>query len=149
MAEQYWVLARYDLSKHRFDTVAQEIEFFKEVKPLFIAEADYYSLLYHAELFRRDVTDPIQLERFWQRELLRLKRFEQEQQDFVGYWRSGRTDQDQFYFVRQLKGKSCPEKALADDLEKQQATSHDHLISTMKALERYNQYIENVRHPDI
>ena len=136
MAEKYWALIRYDLADHQFETTAQEIKFFKEVKPLFVSEAEYYGLRYHAALFRRDVHDPAELEKFWQREALRLRRFEQEQQDFVVYWRSGRTDLDELYFVRSNEALELSHRNA--DLDYKITTAYDPFVSTLKSLERYH-----------
>ena len=142
MAERYWAKLRQEVSSHEFSTVADEVEFFKTIKPKFTSEVDYYSLLYHAELFRRDVQDTVELTKFWTREKHRLKRFRLENEEFFDYYKAGRTDMDEEYFVRRNSDLSNFPKARVYDLEEKAATSHDPLVSMIIALERYIQFIE-------
>jgi len=142
MAERFWALLRADLSGHVFDRIDDEIKFFKYTKPKFTSEVEYYSLLYHAELFRKDVHDAVDLRHFWTREKRRLKKFIAENEVFYQYYKEGKCEFDELYFVRSNSDLSNFPKAKVYDLEEKAATSHDSLVTMILALERYTMFIE-------
>ena len=142
IAESYWTKLRQQVCQYEFTTVADEVKFFKMSKPKFTSEVDYYSLLYHAELFRSEVHDTVELLKFWTREKQRLKRFRLENEEFFDYYKGGCTDMDEIYFIRRNSDLSNFPKARVYDLEEKAATSHDPLVSMTLALERYMEFIE-------
>lgn len=143
MAERYWGKLRHDVSKFEFETLEDEIRFFKEVKPLFTSEVEYYSLRYHAELFRNAVSDECELQKFWRREQQRLDRFRSENDDFYRYYKEGDRYRDELYFVRRNSDLSNFPRARVYDLDENATTSHDSLVSTLLALERYVAFVED------
>ncbi len=126
MAERYWAMVRADLVNYEFEIEEEEIKFFKEIKPLFRAEAEYFSLRYHAQLFRDQTTLEDQ-PAFWKREPLRLQKFRKENQDFFDYYKSGCKDKDALWFMRTAEKES---------------SSHDQLVTSLLALERYQKYVD-------
>lgn len=142
MAERYWVRLRQEVAEYEFEKIADEIKFFKVIKPLFTAEVEFYSLRYHAELFRRDVTDVVELERFWNRERLRPEKFAAEHAEFYAYYKGGSSSSDELYFVRRNSDLSNFPRAKVYDLDQGATTSHDGLVSTIMALERYMNFID-------
>ena len=85
-----------ELAQYNFQSHAHEIHFFKVIKPLFIAEREYYSLLHHTELFSESDGD----ERFWERQLAKLDKFTKEKSLFVNAYTSGVTCYDEKWFLR-------------------------------------------------
>ncbi len=142
MAERYWGVLRAEISCHEFVNTEEEIKFFKYIKPRFTSEVEYYSLLYHAELFRKDIHDEIDLEKFWVREHQRLLRFILENETFYNYYKEGKTCSDEDFFIRQNSDLSNFPKAKVYDLEEKATTSHDPLVTMILALERYMKFIE-------
>ena len=51
-SEQYWTLVKNQVSQYRFPSTASEIHFFKQLKPAFTSQVEYYNLLYHVEIFK-------------------------------------------------------------------------------------------------
>jgi hypothetical protein len=129
ISESYWALLRYEVSHYEFASVNEEISFFKKIKPLFVSESDYYSLLYHAELFRAQSSKKDQAI-FLQRELKRLERFINENFDFYQRYKNKCTEKDHEWFVR------------TGSPEERAAASHDQLAASLLALERYHAFIE-------
>jgi hypothetical protein len=99
-------------------------------------------LRYHAQLFKEDIKDPAEHEKFWLRELLRLEKFRNENQEFYEYYKKGYTDKDELYFMRANADLRNVLKAGAyDDINIAVATSHDWMVARIQALEKYSEYV--------
>jgi hypothetical protein len=116
-----------------FDHIAEEIFFFKKIKPRFHAEVIYYRFCYHAALYKAQESDPVRLQQFISRELLRLERFIEANRIFYTYYKQGLTDHDTSWFTRQP---DHPERS-----------RHDPLIASLLAHEKYNDYLAALMAP--
>lgn len=141
IAGNYWSELKATVAEYKFQTEEDEIEFFKKVKPLFTSELEYYSLLYHAILFCP--YDQEGERKFWERECKRLEEFKEQYKEFLEYYNSGRTDLDTDYYLRGHQIDACEEEYESYDKEPGSRSSHDHLISKLWALERYNEYAQH------
>ena len=141
IAKGYWKTLQERLEGYVFYTTEEEIYFFKDIKPLFTAEIEYYNLLYHTRLFQPQY-DPVQVKAFWEREARRLQKFKEEQEEFYIYYKVGCTARDEDYFVRANNDFSNFIEAKVYDLNSDAATSGDQLVSGILALERYNAYVQ-------
>ena len=139
ICNQYWAIVCDDAVNNHFETKEEEIYFFKHSKPLFAAQLEYYSLYYHALLFKSEVYDPVKIRQFWIRESTRLDKFIAEHRDFYEYYKAGGSDKDVIYFTR---GRNSLNTSV-DGLDLNANTSHDSLVATLIALERYNGYVQN------
>lgn len=126
VCNQYWEMLRRELEGYTFPDETEEVEFFKTIKPRFTSEKEYYSLRYHAQLFMDSIPDPVTLQAFWSREVMRLDKFVAEHASFYSYYKGGHTMNDRGWFVRQ---QNCDAQS-----------SHDHLASMLVALERYTEF---------
>jgi hypothetical protein len=140
VANKYWSLLRNELISYPFETVAEEIEFFKKFKPLFTSEIVFYELIYHAELFKPEKASD--LKNFLLREKSRFSRFITIHAVFYDYYKMDDTSRDEIFFVRENNDYSNFLNAPAHDLEEKAATSHDYLVAQIIALKRYDKYIE-------
>ena len=140
MATRYWAILKYDLIKHEFGSRDEEVRFFKEIKPLFTGEIEYYSLLYHAELFLVDTVKEDQL-MFLERQSQRLEKFSQEHDEFYACYKSGCTAHDRDWFVRTREDQESINGNKGYDREEKATSSHDHLVASLLALERYHDYV--------
>jgi hypothetical protein len=113
------------LEDYKFPSGKDEIDFYKNVKPLFKSQLDYYNLVYHAELFK-PMTNPGEMKEFWVKEHQKLDRFILDHTDFYDYYKKGATNLDEQYF-----------------LTPDQSVYYDDLIAELLALERYNQFTQN------
>jgi hypothetical protein len=143
ISNSYWATLRHDIARHEFATIEDEIKFFKTIKPLFTVEIEYYSFRYHAQLFKDSIPDYWERRMFWQRESKRLKKFQEEFKDFSAYYKGKCTDKDREWFVRDNSDINDIPGVTSYDLESRAATSHDHLVAKMLALERYMEYVNN------
>jgi hypothetical protein len=122
VSQQYWVQIRQQAEEHSFSSMAEEIEFYKEIKPLFKSQIDFYNLVYHAELFK-PLTKPGEMKEFWIKEQQKLDRFILDNQEFYNYYKNGATNRDEKYF-----------------LSSDQTIYFEDLIAMLQALERYHVY---------
>jgi hypothetical protein len=137
----YWYRLREVLSTFRFDSEAEEIDFFKNIKPLFSAEIEYYNLLYHACLFM-PVFDRQEQNEFWRREATRLERFIEANAEFCKYYESKDSEKDHFYFVRKSCNHYDQEHILGKEIRT--STEADSLLATFLALQKYMRYIRGL-----
>ena len=92
-AEIYWVRLRTLIAGYQFSSITEEIDFFKNVKPLFTSEIEYYGLVYMAKLFRPETTHALEI--FWMREFMRLEKFTSENTEFYLYYKNDETFMDE------------------------------------------------------
>jgi hypothetical protein len=138
IAGNYWSELRATVAEYDFTNEEQEILFFKTIKPLFIAELEYYSLVYHSLLFCP--FDRSNQKKFWEREAKRPEDFKEQYRDFYLYHTSGRTDRDQQYYLRGNAKDASEMEFDSYDREPNSRTTHDNLIAKLWALERYAKY---------
>ena len=126
-----------------FRDEAEEIGFFKEVKPTFGACLEYYTFRYHALLFS-PVDDPAEMKRFWQWEDKKMQRFFDDNREFCSYVREGDTSKDREYFLRSPSAhvESRLSGDLIHELETDLLSPKDHLVTIIKAYDRYGKFIE-------
>src|SRR5579863_9872145 len=125
IAQQCWSQIQQSVEENPFESKKEEIEYYKEIKPLFKSEIEYYNLVYHAEIFK-PLTIPGEMKEFWIKEQQKLNRFIQDHEQFYTYYKNGSTSCDEMYF-----------------LTPDQNVYYDDLIAQLLALERYNAYTQN------
>ncbi|MGR3857171.1 MULTISPECIES: RteC domain-containing protein [Chryseobacterium] len=123
-----------------FSSIADEIYFFKELKPLFISRFIYYSNLLAIEAAKPNAGQA-SLKEYYNCELQLIKDFYQQHIDFYEYYRRKAAFLDQKYFVRnQFDLKTKLQSGLYNYDEKF-ATSHDHLIAQILANDLLEKYL--------
>ena len=137
----YWSALQDKVSQYDFKSEEEEITFFKIIKPKFVAQLIYCSLLYYASLFAQSVNDVAKLERFWAHEDNRLKKFKEEHFQFWNYYVSSHTHSDTEWFTRRNNHHPYIRITPAYDFEPRASSSHDVLVSNLLALQLYNLYV--------
>ena len=119
-----------DVKDYEFESLKDEILFFKKIKPLFTVEAEFYTYQYHAELFKSNVEDDCQeeLEVFYQRQLQRMAKFSREHTVFYAYMQEEKTDQDHLWFIRKETERSM--------------STHDKLLATYGAIKKFEEFVQ-------
>ncbi len=102
MATNYITQLAKDVSGYQFGSPTDEILFFKTIKPLFTAEAEYFTYCYHAVMFKDSVSEQgrTELEVFYRRQLQRRNKFSRENLAFYEYMIAGSTVNDHCWFKR-------------------------------------------------
>jgi hypothetical protein len=135
----HWQKILRHVNAHAFANEAEEIQFFKTVKPKYTSLIEYYTMVYHAELFRPTCEDELQA--FWRKENARAARFHCEHASFCAYYKSGCTSMDQIYFMR-CNHNCCNEKRnMLYDADDAMITSHGYLATSLLAYEMYEVYV--------
>jgi hypothetical protein len=70
---KYWTEIQMSVDQENFDSIRDEIEYYKMVRPLFKSQIEYYNLVYQAELLRPK--ERTELNEFWIKEQRRLDKF--------------------------------------------------------------------------
>ena len=131
-----------NLRQYQFSDWSDEIYFFKNTKPQFVAVYIYYSKILAIEA-SKPYADPQALRAYYENERTNLLYFYNEQRDFISYYRRKSTYLDKKYFVRfkfDFKLKLSPELYSYDE---EFSTSHDHIVSQILANDLLDQYLAN------
>lgn len=130
---------------HDFDCWEQEITFFKELKPKFIAKFMYYSKVINV-LSSLPASGTKFKKRLFDTEFEHLHYFAVENTEFISYFRRKATYLDSKYFLR---FKYDLDVKLAMDMhsyDERFATSHDHLVATILANDEFEFFLKNQLH---
>lgn len=130
------------LRQYKFVDWSEEIYFFKNTKPQFVAIYIYYSKILAIES-SRPYADPQTLRLYYENERSNLLYFYNEQKEFLSYYRRKATFLGEKYFVRfkfDFKLKLSPELYSYDE---EFSTSHDHIVSQIIANDLLEQYLSD------
>ena len=86
------------VSTYTFKNEAEEIEFFKVVKPRL-----YHRLIYYRKVYNIEMNRPVGIESqnaYLRDEIKAINRYNAKRSDFVRYYRSGMTHLDSMYYLR-------------------------------------------------
>ncbi|MBO9572601.1 MAG: RteC domain-containing protein [Chitinophagaceae bacterium] len=142
LTRAYLQQVRKKLSKQRFKNNEQEIDFFKNIKPLFTTYLFYYTEVYNIEVSRPQGGIE-QQERFLKDEYTRIHYFCTVHQDFYKYYKSARSDMDASYFVREQVDKSVT-NVVNSEIDSEFSTGYDQLIARFRANDMLSEYINKL-----
>ena len=114
---------------HTFESVEDEILFFKQIKPLFHAEVELYTYCYHIILFKTVEVeeDKNELKSFYQRQLLRKEKLKKENPVFYEYVQERNTYADAEWFTRHNNSRD--------------SSLYDALMGKYLAIEKFEDYL--------
>jgi hypothetical protein len=138
----HWLQVTKQLSVHDFKNLREEVLFFKKIKPLFTTHIEYYNLLYHFQLFQPDYCS-VKMKDFINAETNRLKKFISAHLSFYIYYKTGASYLDAVYFTQSAVPDSCL-FAKVYNINPRFISSHDHLVSTLLALEKYTAWLQQL-----
>jgi hypothetical protein len=130
------------LRQYQFTDWSEEIYFFKNTKPQFVAVYIYYSKVLAIES-SKPYADPLALRSYYENERSNLLYFYNEQREFLSYYRRKATFLDKKYFVRfkfDFKLKLSPELYSYDE---EFSTSHDHIVAQIIANDLLDQFLSS------
>lgn len=124
-----------------FKDSIQEIRFFKEIKPSFLKELIYYIEVYHIEA-HKPMGNPDSLKHYYRSELNRVALEFERNQFLYNYYRSGRTNYDHVFFLRNADNKILsPEYTLETDPRFSSVYSFN--LSKLMAFEQLDNYLNH------
>lgn len=130
------------LSKTKFKTDAEEIKFFKEIKPQFTSKLIYYNSLFKIEMKRPNGGNRI-VKKYYNNELVKLKAFFDNELEFYKYYRSGSTYLDHKYFLRSKFDIKMSLDSYYFEADTNFSTSHDFKVAKILANDLIQLYLEN------
>lgn len=128
------------LAQYKFLDWSDEIYFFKNTKPQFVAVYIYYSKVLSIEA-SKPYADAQTLRTYYENERAGLLYFYNDQKEFISYYRRRSTFLDKKYFVRfkfDFKLKLSPELY---NYDQEFCTSHDHIVAQIMANDLLDQYL--------
>ncbi len=129
-------------TKTNFKSKSEEIQFFKEIKPLFTSKLIYFNRVYKIEMKKPNGGNKI-LKKYYNNELLKLKAFFDNELEFYQYFRSGSTYLDYKYFLRGEFDIKLALDSYYFESDMSFATSHDFKVATILANDLIELYLEN------
>lgn len=127
------------VTNYAFTDTAEEIHFFKEVKPLFYSKYIYFINVYNF-LMQYPAGGEEAVKGYINFHLTDLQRFFDNNKAFYQYYRSGGTQMDEIYFTR---GGFDVQMELEDfEEDEQYSTSHDYKLSKIMANEKFQDYLK-------
>lgn len=130
------------LSKTKFRADAEEIKFFKEIKPQFSSKLIYYNTLFKIEMKRPNGGNRI-VKKYYNNELVKLKAFFDNELEFYKYYRSGSSYLDHKYFLRSKFDIKMSLDNSYFNADTNFSTSHDFKVAKILANDLIQLYLEN------
>lgn len=130
------------ISPHHFENIAEEVYFFKKVKPQFISKFIYYSTILNVESHKPQAGNKV-IKKYYEGEQIKLKVFYTEQAEFYSYYRRDATYLDHKIFVRNSYDLKMKLSYGFYNFDTTFTTSHDHLIARFIANNLFDQYLKD------
>ncbi|MFI5163335.1 MAG: RteC domain-containing protein [Sphingobacteriales bacterium] len=127
------------VSSYAFQSVDEEVHFFKDIKPRFYSKYIYFINVHNFLLQKPTGSETIQQD-YIQMHLNELKTFFDHNRAFYSYYRSGMTQLDEIYYTRG----GFDVYAELEDFEEDElySTSHDYKLSKIIANEKFQDYLK-------
>ncbi len=141
LVQHYMNRLKEFIIKYKFASTHQEIEFFKETKPRFFCRLIYFMKVYHIHLKRPTGGDEA-LKAYLQKQLRKLNRHFEENQEFYQYYRTKSTHLDNRYFIRGNYDIRLTLDSFHFETDPRFSTSHDYKVSKILANELLEEYLK-------
>ncbi|MFV5685785.1 RteC domain-containing protein [Flavobacterium sp. GB2R13] len=119
----------------------EEIEFFRDIKPKFASKLIYYNKIYTIET-NRPLGSQKTIRKYYKAELLKLKVFFDENQEFYRYYRTGNNYLDNKYFIRDKYDLKLMLDSFYFQADHRFATSHDYKVARILANDEIKKFLE-------
>lgn len=137
-------LKKYVLKKG-FKSQKEEINFFKRIKPVFVAKLIYYNSIYKIET-KRPNGNGKPLKKYYNAELSKIKRYFDSNLEFYKYYRTSSTYLDHKYFVRGQHDIKLSLDTFYFEADHSFSTSHDYKVAKIIANDLIQVYLEDQLH---
>lgn len=129
------------ISIHHFENIAEEVYFFKKLKPQFISKFIYYSTILDIESHIPNAGNKA-FKKYYEAEQDKLKTFYIEQAEFYSYYRREATYLDHKIFVRNSYDLKMKLSFGYYNFDASFTTSHDHMIARFLASQQFDKYLK-------
>ncbi|WP_231555215.1 RteC domain-containing protein [Cellulophaga sp. Hel_I_12] len=124
-----------------FFSKAEEILFFKHIKPKFFSKLIYYVKLYHIESKRPRSGTKYQI-KYLNHQIHKLQIYFNENLEFYYYYRRGATTLDEQYFIRGKSNLRTPTQSFHFFVDHEFSTFQDSAVSTIIAFDMLIDYLQ-------
>jgi len=135
--DRYIRILKDMVATREFETAAAEIHFFKRIKPKYIAEFIFYAELLSIEISKPG-EDPEILKKYYEKVMLRIERFNNENRDFIRYMKRNAEYLDIFYFSRKRYDFKLHINEYLHSLDENFSTFQDGTLAKLLANEKLN-----------
>ena len=128
------------LKKHVFETLQEEIHFFKELKPRMVSK-----LLFYKELLKLETSLPPSKKnkrKHYEELLTKIHRYVSSNKDFYEYYRSKTSARDEDLFVRRTYKDIVRDDCCLINFDSKLCTSHDFSVATIIANDMFTSHLE-------
>lgn len=137
--QEYLLRLKSFIQTYGFEDRQEEISFFKEVKPKFLKELIYFKEAFYLEA-NKPPGDSDNICAYYRKASRRIAAFFERNHRFYIYYKTGKADRDDQYFIS-----NCPEENLLTeyllDMDKKFSSPYSFKLSKIQAFERLNDYI--------
>ena len=129
------------LKIHVFETIQEEIKFFKEIKPNIVAK-----LIFYKEILLLVATLPLDKNKrvkHFEKKLDAINQFHRKNREFIKYIKSHSSHFDELYFTRKKHKDLFLNDCVVINHDAKLCTSHDYLLAEVLANELLALHIEN------
>ena len=129
------------LKNHVFETIQEEIKFFKEIKPNIVAK-----LIFYKEILLLVATLPLDKNKrvkHYEKKIDAINHFHRRNREFIKYIKSQSTHFDELYFSRKQYKDLFLNDCMVINQDAKLCTSHDYLLAEVIAFELLALHIEN------
>ncbi|MEZ7507212.1 RteC domain-containing protein [Flavobacterium sp. Arc2] len=119
----------------------EEIEFFRDIKPKFAAKLIYYSEIYTIET-NKPLGSHKTIAKYYNAELLKLKVFFKQNQEFYRYCRTANNCLDNKYYIRKKHDLKLMMDSVYFEIDHRFATSHDYKMARIIANDEIKNFLE-------
>jgi hypothetical protein len=140
---------RDKIRKSGFTDAAEEIEFFRFVKPHIVGK-----LIFYNEVYRIETTCPVQGGKMYRKyflgqlKIVKQNHASQLDMNFYRYYRSGRTDKDNEFFQRDQLHFPSVVDSFYFEMDNQYSSYYDHLVAKIIAQDLLYAYLLSRIDPD-
>ncbi|WP_395042892.1 RteC domain-containing protein [Flavobacterium sp.] len=128
--------------KEKLKSQEQEIDFFKNIKPKFTSKLIYYNIVYKIETKIPHGGERV-VKKYLNNELVKLKRYFDNNLDFYKYYRTGNNYLDFKYFVRSNFDIKLTIDSFFFEVDHNFSTSHDFKVAKILAHDLVQVYLED------
>ena len=128
------------ISTYTFKNEAEEIEFFKTIKPRL-----YHRLIYYRKVYNIEMNRPVGVESqkaYLIDEIKAINRYNNKHSDFVRYYRSGMTHLDSLYYLRNRNDTALYLESFHYERDPKFSTNADFKVAKLLANELLSTYLK-------
>lgn len=130
------------ITKRGFANIEEEIDFFKRLKPMFLAKLIYYNTIYKIEAKKPYGGDKI-IKKYLNNELSKIKKYFDNNLEFYKYYRTNSSYLDHKYFVRGNHDIKLSLDTYYFEADHNFSTSHDYKVAKIIANDLIQVYLED------